>query len=456
MSKPKGKPDQNARVAAAQAVAGVLRGQSLDDFGAKLDAAGRDAGLARAIAFGTVRELGSLRWIIKQLTPRMPDDRVTALLAIGLFQLRSLRVPPHAAVSETVDAAKGVGKPKAGGMVNAVLRRYQREADALNAKLPPYLDHPDWLVQAIKTDWPDRWREILDAGDTQAPMTLRVNARKTTRDAYLQQLAEADIDAKAGLGPQAIELATPVGVSKLPGFADGMCSVQDSAAQIAATLVDLPAGARVLDACAAPGGKTAHLLETFDVDLFALDVDAGRNQRVNETLKRLDLGLGSGSGLRATVRAGDASQPGDWWDGTVFDAILIDAPCSGTGVIRRHPDIKWLRRASDIDALAALQRRILDALWPLLRPGGTLIYATCSILNAENRDVVAQFLADTPDAAVHRIDGSWGKAMRADTPTGSYPVGRRIAPGGAFDGFFYARLTKSALSSADVDAGSDQ
>lgn len=422
-----GSGPRNARARAAQAVAGVLGGRSLDEAlpRALSGAPAQDHGLIRAMTYAAVRELGSLRWLTKQLTPRMPQDPVIALLAVGLVQLRSLRVPPHAAVSETVDAAGQIGQRKAGGLVNAVLRRYQREAQTLDGQLPAHLDHPDWLVQQLRADWPDRWRELLAAGDSAAPMTLRVNARKTTRETYAQALAEAGLDCAAGTPPEALTLNQPCPVETLPGFDAGQVSVQDGSAQLAAALLAPHSGERVLDACAAPGGKTAHLLERADIDLTAVDIDGDRQTRVQQTLDRL--------GLQATVRTGDAARPADWWDGRPFDAILVDAPCSGTGVIRRHPDIKWLRRASDIPTLARTQSALLDALWPLLAPGGRLLYATCSILTAENADVIDAFLARQGAARAEAIDARWGEAAGA---------GRRIAPGGAWDGFYYALLRK--------------
>ena len=406
----------------------MLRGRSLDEGLAKAcnGAAPRDTGLIRALAFGAVRELGSLRWVIRKLTPRPPQDAITALLAIGLVQLRSLRVPEHAAVSETVDAAAQIGQRKAAGMVNAVLRRYLREARALTEQMPPHLDMPDWLLQAIRRDWGERWTQILAASDEPAPMSLRVNSRAGSRDAYLQSLAESALAAASGVPSHSVVLDAPTTVDALPGFAQGRASVQDCSAQLAGELLAPKNGERILDACAAPGGKAAHLLELADIDLVALDVAKARQSRVHDNLDRLN--------LQATVVTGDATQPDSWWDGRPFDAILVDAPCSGSGVIRRHPDIKWLRRASDIAQMATQQRAILDALWALLKPGGRLLYATCSILDAENSDVLAAWLPTQADAQPVSIATTWGE------PAG---VGRRIAPGGAWDGFYYAMITKT-------------
>ena len=418
---------RNARARAAQAVEAVLRGRSLDDglATATSGAEPRDLGLIRALAYGAVRELGELRWLIKQLTQRPPQHPVTALLAVGLVQLRSLRVPEHAAVSETVDAAAQMGQRKAGGLVNAVLRRYLREAEALTSKMPPHLNTPDWLLQQIRVDWDERWPHIIDCSDAAAPMSLRVNGRAGSRDAYLQSLADADLPAKPGLPAHSVVLDDATPVDALPGFAQGAASVQDCSAQLAAELLAPQNGERILDACAAPGGKAAHLLELANIDLVALDVAQARQSRVHDNLERLN--------LTATVVTGDAAQPDAWWDGQLFDAILVDAPCSGTGVIRRHPDIKWLRRASDIAQMAEQQQAILTALWPLLKPGGRLLYATCSILDAENSEVLAAWLPTQADAKAVSIAATWGE------PAG---VGRRIAPGGAWDGFYYAKITK--------------
>jgi len=289
--------------------------------------------------------------------------------------------------------------------------------------------YPDWLVERLRADWPDRWRELLAAGNRPAPMTLRVNRRRTTPDAYRESLDAAGIRvATHPFAPDALVLERPCPVEDLPGFGEGRVSVQDAAAQLAAPLLDAAPGMRVLDACAAPGGKAAHCLERTDCELLALDSDGERLAAVRETLERL--------GLSGEARHADATRPDDWWDGRPFDRILLDAPCTGTGVIRRHPDIKWLRRETDVAALAARQRALLDALWPLLASGGVLVYATCSVLRAEGTDTVAAFLADTADAVEAPLEAEWGEAETA---------GRRIATGEAdMDGFYYARLVRRA------------
>jgi 16S rRNA (cytosine967-C5)-methyltransferase len=391
--------------------------------------------LARAIAYGVVRDRRLLEWLGSRLLqkPLKDEAEVHALLLCGLYQLRSMRVPPHAAVGETVGAADPLGKSWAKGLLNAVLRRYQRERQALEAAAPikaaERLSYPDWLAGRLQQDWSERWRGILAAGNQPGPLTLRVNRRRGGRDAYLRELAGAGIEAApVAAAENAVRLVQALPVERLPGFAEGRVSVQDASPQLAAGLLRAQPGQRVLDACSAPGGKTAHLLERVDdLKLLALDIDAERLARVRATLDRLQ--------LHAELRAADAAQPAGWWDGRPFDRILLDAPCSGTGVIRRHPDIKWLRRDRDIAAMSGLQRRLLDALWPLLATDGVLLYATCSILGAEGADVVSGFIDAHPEAHEDVIDTDWGEACR---------TGRRIAPGGDFDGFYYARLRKAA------------
>ncbi|HZP11257.1 MAG TPA: 16S rRNA (cytosine(967)-C(5))-methyltransferase RsmB [Nevskiaceae bacterium] len=419
---------------AARAVARVLAGRNLDDaLGAAASFSGPDAAFAKAMAYGVVRDHALLSALAAKMLQK-PIDRDTdlhSLLLCGLYQLRSMRVPPHAAVSETVGAADAMNKAFAKGMVNAVLRRYLRERDALEAALPsdPAIrySHPQWLVDRIKNDWPQDWQDVLAADQQPGPMTLRVNRRRSTRDEYLAELRAAGLDASpVEHVPEALRLAEPIGVDKLPGFGDGKVSVQDASAQLAAHLLDLRDGQRVLDACAAPGGKAAHILERADVHLLAIDDDAERLKRVRSTFERLQ--------LKTTWKRADATRPSTWAQGLTFDRILIDAPCSGTGVIRRHPDIKLLRRAEDIAQMAAVQLRLLHMLWPLLQPGGVLVYAVCSVLAEEGAQLVERFLTKQTDAREVAIDSTWGEACA---------IGRRIAPGGDFDGFYYARLQRS-------------
>ncbi len=425
----------NVRARAALAVAGVLSGTNLDEalLAQSPGLSAPDASLLRAIAYGVVREhrlLLALTGLLLQ-KPLRDEPEIAALLACGLFQLRSMRVPAHAAVGETVAAAAALDKPWAKGLVNAVLRRYQREQAAIDTALPVTAairqSYPDWLAAAVKADWPGSWRTVLAGGNEAGPLTLRVNRRLGSRADYQAELATIDLPAEpVPEAEDALRLAAAVPVEQLPGFAAGRASVQDAAAQLAAGLLDARPGQRVLDACSAPGGKTAHLLETVDrLDLLALDSDAQRLQRVAENLRR--------GGLSARLEPADAAKPTVWWDGRPFDRILLDAPCSGTGVIRRHPDIKWLRRDTDIPRMAELQQRLLRALWPLLAPGGLLLYATCSVLRAEGEAVLREFLGAHADAREAPIEAAWGEACG---------VGRRIAPGGDFDGFYYARLTR--------------
>ncbi|SFF22914.1 16S rRNA m(5)C-967 methyltransferase [Fontimonas thermophila] len=425
----------NVRALAARTVAQVLRGRSLDD--ALQPATARlqlpaDTAMLRLLACGVLRELTMLQWLSGRLLdkPLAADDDLAALILVGLFQLRTLRTPPHAAIHETVDAVDVLKRPQARGLVNAVLRRYVREAETLERKLPadPAIrhSHPAWLVEKLREDWPRQWEAILQANNVQGPLTLRVNRRRLSRDAYLARLAQMQISASAvEHAPDAVVLAEPRPVEKIPGFNSGQVSVQDASAQFAVGLLALEHGQRVLDACAAPGGKTAHILESADVTVTALDTDPQRLLRIDENLRRLK--------LQAQVLAGDAAEPARWWDRKPYDRILLDAPCSGTGVIRRHPDIKWLRRASDIPGLQAQQLRLLKGLWPLLKPGGVLVYATCSVLHDECDEVIKRFRLLADGVAVQAIDAPWGETTA---------LGRRIAPGGAYDGFYYAVLHK--------------
>jgi 16S rRNA (cytosine967-C5)-methyltransferase len=426
------------RAAAARAVHDVsAQGRNLDR--ALEEAAGgfegRDRAFTRALAYETVRGYPRYAALTRRLLtrPLKRRDRVLAdLVAVGLCQLEAMRVPAHAAVKETVAAVRNLGRPAASGLVNAVLRRYQRERSALVETLSSDPEfrwaHPGWLIDRITADWPADREAVLDANNRQAPMWVRVNRRRSSPAAWAASFAAGGGETEPGPAPESLRLARPVDVGELPGFGDGEVSVQDAAAQLAAGLLDPRPGERILDACAAPGGKTGHLLELApDARVTALDADEGRTARVIDNLARL--------GVHARVAVADAGRPEDWHDGSAFDAILLDAPCSGTGVIRRHPDIKLLRRPDDVPALAAAQDRLLDALWPLLRPGGRLLYCTCSILREENAVRIEGFLSRHQDACAVSLSGPWG---RADGP------GRQILPGEAgMDGFYYACLNKS-------------
>jgi len=423
------------RVLAARAVSAVIdQGRSLDAALADwpVDLVGADLALARMLAYGTLREHRRLGALLAPRLKKAPQPLLAALLHVGIFQLEATRVPPHAAVHATVAATKALGLGGARGMVNAVLRGHQRAPATLASEDSALIhSYPDWLAEHIAADWAAHAPAVLAAGNQRAPMQLRVNARRTTRDALLAEYSAAGIAATAlPACRDGICLDEPIVADKLPGFVEGHVSIQDGAAQLAADLVAPCDGDRVLDACAAPGNKSAHLLERADIALTALDIDETRLATLDDTLTRL--------GLAADSRVGDAANPRTWSDGARYDRILLDAPCSGTGVIRRHPDIKWLRRASDIEAAKARQAALLAALWPTLVPGGRLVYATCSILAAEGDGVIEAFVAQMPEAAVVPIEAEWGRASA---------YGRRIAPGDqGFDGFYYAVLEKKTGS----------
>jgi 16S rRNA (cytosine967-C5)-methyltransferase len=397
----------------------------------------KDRAFIQALCYGVCRQYHRLDFILSQLLDKpLKDADVKALALVGLYQLNFMRVKPHAAVSETVLAARK--KPWAKSLINAVLRTYLREQEGLENKADQdkvaALSHPDWLVKQIEQDWPEQAQQILLENNQQPPMVLRVNLAKTTREHYLQLLTGQEVAAEAiGFCASAIKLDKPVPVEQLPGFKEGLASVQDTAAQLAAGLLDVQPGQRVLDVCAAPGGKTAHILESQPQlkELVAVDIDESRMLRVSENLQRL--------GLSATLLVGDAANPAAWWDGKLFDRILLDAPCSALGVIRRHPDIKLLRRAEDIGQLQTLQKTILEAVWPLLAPGGLMVYATCSILKQENEEQVHAFLAAHPDA----IERSMSTVETLDWGI-EQVCGRQIITGdSAMDGFYYARIVKS-------------
>ncbi|MDP2904369.1 MAG: 16S rRNA (cytosine(967)-C(5))-methyltransferase RsmB [Methylovulum sp.] len=426
----------NTRLIAARVLTQVLQnGQSLTtalENALQTVESGKDQAFIQALCYGVCRHYHRLDFILNELLDKpLKDINIKALALVGVYQLNFMRVKPHAAVSETVFAARK--KPWAKSLVNALLRSYLREREMLELKADQIASaatsHPDWLIQLITQDWPEQAQAILLENNRQPPMALRVNLAKTDTAQYLQKLSGQGLVATTvDFCGSALILDKPVAVGLLPGFAEGWVSVQDTAAQLAAGLLDAQAGQRVLDVCAAPGGKTAHLLEQQPLlkELVAVDNDASRMQRVNENLQRLQ--------LSATLIVGDGANPGDWWDGQQFDRILLDAPCSALGVIRRHPDIKLLRRAEDIEPLQRLQSNILAAIWPLLASGGLLVYATCSILKQENELQIQTFLAQHPDAVEHPISANWGTAGN---------IGRQILTGDfAMDGFYYARLRK--------------
>lgn len=436
----------NPRLAAAKALAVVLSGKASlnSSLPKQLDnVEDRDRGLTQDLAFGTARwqpRLSALAAKLLQKPFKSVDADVEALLLVGLYQLLYTRIPPHAAIGETVGCAEKLKKPWAKALINAVLRRAQRESEALFVELEhdPVVRtaHPRWLQKALKAYWPQQWEAICAANNAHPPMILRVNRRHHSRDAYLALMQTAGIEAHSCTFSQdGIVLSEPCDVRNLPGFAEGWISVQDEAAQLAADLLELAPGQRVLDACCAPGGKTCHLLEVQPqlAGVVAVDLEAKRLVRVKENLERL--------GLSAELIAADARDTQQWWDGKPFQRILLDAPCSATGVIRRHPDIKLARQADDIPALATLQGELLDALWPTLEVGGILLYATCSTLPMENTEVVEAFLARTSGARELDIAGQLGE----QPPGLKQPHGRQLLPQeGGHDGFYYAKLIKIA------------
>lgn len=447
MSKSGGK----LRAVAAEIIDAVAEGgRSLDVLIAEreVDIAARDRSLLRMICYGSLRHHWQLQSWVQQLVlkPLRKRDRViNALLASAFYQMVEMRVPDHAVVSETVEATRQLRRPKLAGLVNACLRRFIRDDLASQSMQDEQVqwNHPAWLIEGIRRDWPDCWQAILEANNQRAPMWLRVNSAKQTASDYCEQLRALGIHAETRAGlPDAVCLSEPRAVDELPGFSEGTVSVQDGAAQIAARWLQQcssgsDATARVLDACAAPGGKTGHLLELGgrNIELLAIDSDSQRLGRISENLERL--------ALDATIIAADASKPEEWWDGRPFDGILLDAPCSASGVIRRHPDIKLLRRASDLDELAALQTAILKALWTVLAPGGSLLYATCSVLARENDDVLGAFLRDQEDATEKDLlpNNNIRDLMQRKA------CGYQILPGTAdLDGFYYACLHKKKVS----------
>ncbi|WP_271409922.1 16S rRNA (cytosine(967)-C(5))-methyltransferase RsmB [Pseudomonas sp. Q1-7] len=433
----------NPRLAAARALAAVLSGKaslggSLPPQLEKVDP--RDRALAQDLAFGAARWQPRLAMLAERLLQKpfkAADKDVEALLLVGLYQLFHTRIPAHAAIGETVGCAEKLKKPWAKGLLNAVLRNAQRQGEAIFEELArdpaARTAHPRWLQKALKAAWPEHWEAVCTANNAHPPLILRVNRRHGSRDAYLAELREADIAAvPCTFSRDGIRLIEARDVKTLPGFAEGRVSVQDEAAQLAADLLELTPGQRVLDACSAPGGKTCHLLEAEPglTEVVAVDLEESRLVRVRENLDRL--------GLEARLIAADGRDIAAWWDGTPFQRILLDAPCSATGVIRRHPDIKLTRQADDIPALAQLQGELLDALWQTLDVGGVLLYATCSSLPAENSENIAAFLARTPGARELDIAGPFGLKQ---------PHGRQLlAQEDGHDGFYYAKLMKIAAS----------
>lgn len=427
----------DCRAAVAQVLACVIdAGESLERALERVErqVRERDRALLRELSYGSLRWYVQLAALIKPLLQKplkTRDSDIEQLLIIGAYQLLHTRIPAHAAIDSAVEACRHLQKKWAAGLINAVLRKLQREMDIYLTQLTTaqHDAHPVWLWEALRAAWPQQAETIFAANNQHPPLCLRVNSQRMQRDDYLQTLSTAGIAAIAcELSEAGVRLDTPCAVETLPGFNAGTVSVQDEAAQLAAALLDTQPQQRVLDACCAPGGKTCHILERQSTaQLWALDIAENRLRRVTENLQRLQ--------LHAHLVAGDALTPALWWDGIPFERILLDAPCSGTGVIRRHPDIKLLRTEADIAQLAALQLRLLETLWPLLATGGILLYATCSIMPQENTQVIEQFLAANSDAKELAITAKWGIAQ---------PAGRQLFPAvNSCDGFYYARLQKT-------------
>ena len=433
----KKKNSKNPRLAALQALSEVLdSNKSLTDSEAlsRLQDS-RDNAFARNLTYGTLRWLTALEWLAARLLTKPLKKRehdVQRLVLLGLQQLWHDQTASHAAVNETAECARLLGKPWAVGLINAVLRRFQREQEQLLSKLEQAdqkYAHPVWMLKEIQQDWPDEWQSIVDANNRRAPLWLRINRQMADEKKLRSDLETAGFEVcDHPFAPDAISISPAAAVAKIPNFEKGWVSVQDPAAQLARDLLNPEAGDRILDACAAPGGKTAHLLESRPgIELTALDRQEQRVEQIHQTLKRL--------GLKANTQLADAALVDDWWLGEKFQKILLDAPCSATGVIRRHPEIKWLRSNEQVNNVIQSQMRLLEALWPLLDDNGILVYATCSLFKRENSQQIQKFIESHADAKVELPDVEWGKAG---------PFGRQVLPGEAqMDGFFYAVLRKS-------------
>ncbi|WP_144211762.1 16S rRNA (cytosine(967)-C(5))-methyltransferase RsmB [Shewanella donghaensis] len=425
----------NVRALAAKAIFNVLeKGVSLSvalpDQQQHLEN-GKDKALLAELCYGVMRQLPQLDKCVSDCLskPFKSKQRILhQLLLVGCYQLYFTRIPAHAAISETAEACRQMKFDGLVKVVNGVLRTIQRKDAALNTDSDTLkYNTPAWFIKRLKSAYPAQWQQVIEQSHERPPMWLRNNQISQNRDQYLAQLAEQDVEASAGESDDAILLASPTDVMRLPGFAEGASSVQDGAAQWAATLLAPEGNELVLDACAAPGGKTCHLIESApNINVVAVDFDEKRLERVQQNLDRLQ--------LKAQVIHGDAADIDSWWQGEKFDRILLDAPCSATGVIRRHPDIKWLRKNSDIDELALLQQQIIDHCWKWLKPGGTILYATCSILPEENSQQIEQFLQRTSDATLVPI-------AQQSSPE---DIGWQLLPGqNNCDGFYYARLVKA-------------
>ncbi|MBL4585245.1 MAG: 16S rRNA (cytosine(967)-C(5))-methyltransferase RsmB [Pseudomonadales bacterium] len=439
MSPPK---HSNPRSAAALTLCAVVtQGKSLSKLiPASLEAIDpKQQGLYKELCYGSVRWHPQLMFLLYQLMkkPLKPKDQdLQALILIGLYQQLFTRIPSHASISETVEATNALKKKWARGLVNGVLRNFQRERDTLIEQIKEnqiaHYAHPRWFLKKIQKAWPDHWQSVADANNQRPPMTLRINQQKTSVDRYRQLLEQEQIGSEAcSFSSHGITLTQPCDPLTLPGFAQGLVSVQDEAPQLSADILAPAPNERILDACAAPGGKTCHLLETQpSIELVAVEKEQERSTRIQENLTRLQ--------QQAKIIVADVAKLTDWWDGEPFDRILLDAPCSATGVIRRNPDIKLLRTKQDIEQLSTLQLQLLKAVWSTLKPGGTLLYATCSVLPQENEEVLEQFSQTTPFIS-QTIDAPWGIELK---------YGRQLLPiNGQHDGFYYAKLVKPEASS---------
>lgn len=427
------KKNTNLRSVAAQTIEKVVeQGQSLSNVlpVAQKMLSDKDSALLQELCYGVLRTLPQLEWIISQLMARPMTGKqrtIHFLIMVGLYQLMFTRIPAHAALAETVEGAVGLKRPQLKGLINGVLRQFQRNQAALTQAMnegdQKYL-HPKWLLERLKRAWPEQWPGIVEANNHRPPMWLRVNRQYHTRDTWLDLLKKQGKNAEPHpVHSDALRLETPCAVSQLPGFEQGWVTVQDVSAQGCVALLSPQNDESILDLCAAPGGKTTHILEAApQARVLAVDIDAERLARISENLQRLN--------MIAEVKLGDGCTPEKWCGTTQFDRILLDAPCSATGVIRRHPDIKWLRRDRDIPELVALQQRILEAIWPHLKPGGTLLYATCSVLPEENHLQIAAFLQRHDDVLLQNIGNNGEPGLQVfPNPTGG-------------DGFYYAKLVK--------------
>ncbi|PCH62915.1 MAG: 16S rRNA (cytosine(967)-C(5))-methyltransferase [SAR86 cluster bacterium] len=427
----------NVRALAAKILSQLLQQQgSLSSMLGKYQGID-DYSLLQELCFGSARWFYLLESLLSKLLARPlknKDSDLKCLLIVGLYQLRELRIPDYAAINETVSGTKKLNKPWAKSLINGVLRQYLRQQEDLNTQLSNSdraitTAHPQWFVDKLTTQWPNHWQEILSNNNCHPPMTLRINLSKISRPEYIDKLKQLGIEASPGVhAPSSVYLAKPCPVDKLPGFSSGELSVQDEASQLVPNLLALQPQQIVLDACAAPGGKTCHILESEPLltQLTAIDIDARRLERINENLQRLQ--------LKANLKVGDASAVDTWWDGEAFDRILVDTPCSATGVIRRHPDIKLLRTAENINKLGLSQRQLLANLWQCLKPDGILLYTSCSVLAEENQDIIADFLKSTNNAKHEAITADWGVECR---------YGRQLFPQeSGHDGFYFCLIRK--------------